>query len=82
MESTAKVVVEKFIEINVEKVPEALQIALKTTYPEAFIEKTFINKKKGIQAGYYKWRPESYCLYRCEWGFHKKTSLGDLGFCF
>ncbi|MFV8341361.1 hypothetical protein [Flavobacterium sp. XS2P39] len=46
IETTTKVVEEKFTEIKAEEVPEALQIALKTAYPEAVIEKAFINEKK------------------------------------
>ncbi|MFV5696740.1 hypothetical protein ACM55H_00095 [Flavobacterium sp. ZT3R17] len=45
-ETTTKVVEEKYTEIKAEEVPEALQIALKTVYPEAVIEKAFVNGKK------------------------------------
>lgn len=45
-ETTTKVVEEKYIEIKAEEVPEALQAALKTAYPEAVVEKAFVNEKK------------------------------------
>ncbi|MFV5686069.1 hypothetical protein ACM55I_11530 [Flavobacterium sp. GB2R13] len=46
IETITKVVEEKYTEITAEEVPEVLQIALKTAYPEAVIEKTFVNEKK------------------------------------
>jgi hypothetical protein len=46
IETTTKVVEEKFAEIKSEEIPEALQIALKTAYPAAVIEKAFVNEKK------------------------------------
>ncbi|MFV8324536.1 hypothetical protein [Flavobacterium sp. ZS1P14] len=46
IETTTKVVEEKFTEIKSEEVPEALQIAFKTAYPVAIIEKAFVNEKK------------------------------------
>ena len=46
LETATNVVEEKFTEIKAEEVPEPIQIALKTDYPEAVIEKAFVNEKK------------------------------------
>jgi hypothetical protein len=46
VETTTKVVEEKFTEIKSEEVPEPIKIAFKTAYPEAVIEKAFVNEKK------------------------------------
>lgn len=45
-ETTTKVVEEKYTEIKAEEIPETLQAALKTAYPEAVVEKAFVNEKK------------------------------------
>lgn len=46
IETTTQVVKENFTEIKLEKVPEAIQVALKTAYPAAVIEKAFVDEKK------------------------------------
>jgi primosomal protein N' len=46
IETTTKVVKEKFTQIKSEEVPEAVQVALKKAYPVAVIEKAFVNEKK------------------------------------
>lgn len=45
-ETTTKVVEEKYTQIKAEEIPETLLAALKTAYPEAVVEKAFVNEKK------------------------------------
>ncbi len=43
---TVKIVQEEYTEITPDQLPEAVQTALKTSYPDATIEKAYVNEKK------------------------------------
>ncbi|WP_432672476.1 PepSY-like domain-containing protein [Flavobacterium sp. SM2513] len=41
-----KIVQEEYTEITADQLPEAVQTALKTSYPDAIIDKAYVNEKK------------------------------------